>query len=414
MIKDYIDKYSLCPLASVRKLEPEINYYMTDFLQMGHAFFQKKEYEKAVEMYRNAVGKGQSEAWMALAICYEQGWGCQKNSETAAAYYNQFLDKKFQNNISEMGAEGFAGKKFAVQPIRPKTSSGSENLKRKTAGGQSVNHVSGYQDLVRELSQDNLRKEDYKRIFYRFMSFLEKDQAVLVMETLQQYNNALIGKAVACFEEIASLETNISCICSWYYLGLCYAKGYGKYKSAASANTWFRRYEKRLGEYIEQHRINFYKQRREWTHFFERGAYGTPFYMLNNSHMSKYSELVEALKTMRANSKDEEIVFTFFQYFLGINQSENVMDTLKRQNPELIPNAICCFEHIASTGKSCMENVNACYFLGICYAKGYGKGKSIPYAKMWFGYYAKRFEQLFQEERGALLKYKREWKSLAV
>jgi TPR repeat protein len=395
----YIEKMSLTPLDSVKKLEPEFEWYLTDYLKLGHLHFQKMEYEQAVGLYRKAVEKGQNEAWMALAICFQRGLGCEKNMETALSYYNKFFECRLSENLNQMnlGDAGENGEKAG------------ENEKKAWKTEDLVNNHFEYVDLVEHLKKDNLQKSDNEKIFGYFQILFEKDCAAAVMETLSKGNRDLLARAIECFEVTASSEVSVSGYEACYYLGLCYAKGYGEKKNPAAAQAWFEQYEKRFISDEEICKKKFYAQKKNWSYYIEYAAHGMPYYILNSSYMDAYAEIVNGLKDMTSPEKKRR-VFIQFRFFLTINQAENVMDTLKRANPELISNAVSCFVYNASTGKPDMFMVEACYYLGMCYAKGYGREQDIAYAKTWFAHYDKRFDQYYQGIEKVLRRTKKEWK----
>lgn len=62
----------------------------------GDGYFSIGNYEKAVEYYELAANEGHANAQYRLSICYEQGYGVQKNPNMA----NEWLEKAVQNGSS--------------------------------------------------------------------------------------------------------------------------------------------------------------------------------------------------------------------------------------------------------------------------------------------------------------------------
>ena len=63
------------------------------FCQLGNVCLQKKEYEKAVEYYKQSIEAGYSGALVCLGDCYYLGYGVEPSQEIAFGYYRQAAEK---------------------------------------------------------------------------------------------------------------------------------------------------------------------------------------------------------------------------------------------------------------------------------------------------------------------------------
>jgi hypothetical protein len=111
------------------ELEPEPVIPLTeadlsvDPVAIGRSYYDRGNYELAVEWYRNGVSSGNMEAVYELAICFMNGQGVQQDTETA-----KHLFEKCARDCSDTWTRSLA--KLRLGQIYEKQGNSRENKKR--------------------------------------------------------------------------------------------------------------------------------------------------------------------------------------------------------------------------------------------------------------------------------------------
>ena len=120
LIKNYTEYMTLSVLPENVIRQFSISQSGSELLKKGHEFLQNGEAQKAVECYRKAAEKGETDSCFALSICYEYGIGVPTDPKQAAALFERAAKLRRQGIYDLMGAGAYDTKKDQVRVKKDK------------------------------------------------------------------------------------------------------------------------------------------------------------------------------------------------------------------------------------------------------------------------------------------------------